>query len=70
MQQIIFLKVHVEIVTDFKAQFMQEKNCPGQRVYSPTRATLSESTFRAISYKTWRTIHMRKKLARLDGSSN
>lgn len=25
MQQIIFLKVHVEIVTDFKAQFMREK---------------------------------------------
>lgn len=25
MQQIIFLKVHVEIVTDFKAQFMWEK---------------------------------------------
>ena len=25
MQQKIFLKVHVEIVTDFKAQFMREK---------------------------------------------
>ena len=25
MQQIIFLKVHVEIVTDFKAQFMRQK---------------------------------------------
>ena len=25
MQQIIFLKVHVEIVTDFKAQLMLEK---------------------------------------------
>ena len=69
MQQIIFLKVHVEIVTDFKAQLMLEKNCPGQRVYSPSRATLGESTFRAFPYKTWRAIHMRKKLARLDGSS-
>lgn len=67
MQQIIFLKVHVEIVTDFKAQFMREKNCPGQRVYSPTRATLGESTFRALLQSLAK--HSHEEKVRLDGSS-